>query len=110
MDKLSLQNPVFATYVIAATLMILKAVSIYSIDPKRTFTDKLEKQTGGPFGPPAFFDRSTIADKPLLRALALGLLLRPALLCTSLTCTKTSQELVLIVQGPPRGGGKPGDC
>jgi glutathione S-transferase len=26
MDKLSLQNPVFATYVIAATLMILKAV------------------------------------------------------------------------------------
>jgi len=28
MDKLSLQNPVFATYVIAATLMILKAVSM----------------------------------------------------------------------------------
>jgi glutathione S-transferase len=27
-DKLSLQNPVFATYVIAATLMILKAVSM----------------------------------------------------------------------------------
>ena len=26
MDKLSLQNPVFATYVIAATIMILKAV------------------------------------------------------------------------------------
>jgi len=28
MDKLSLQNPVFATYAIAATLMILKAVSM----------------------------------------------------------------------------------
>jgi glutathione S-transferase len=28
MDSLSLQNPVFATYVIAATLMILKAVSM----------------------------------------------------------------------------------
>ena len=27
MDKLSLQNPVFATYVIAATIMILKAVA-----------------------------------------------------------------------------------
>jgi glutathione S-transferase len=27
-DKLSLQNPLFATYVIAATLMILKAVSM----------------------------------------------------------------------------------
>jgi glutathione S-transferase len=28
MDKLSLQNPVFATYVIAATIMILKAVGM----------------------------------------------------------------------------------
>src|SRR6478752_1150799 len=28
MDMLSLQNPLFATYVIAATLMILKAVSM----------------------------------------------------------------------------------
>ncbi len=28
MDKLSLQNPVFATYVIAATVMILKAVGM----------------------------------------------------------------------------------
>ena len=28
MDKLSLQNPVFATYVIAATIMILKVVSM----------------------------------------------------------------------------------
>jgi len=28
MEKLSLQNPLFATYVIAATLMILKAVSM----------------------------------------------------------------------------------
>ncbi len=28
MDKLSLQNPLFATYVVAATIMILKAVSM----------------------------------------------------------------------------------
>ena len=28
MDKLSLQNPLFATYVIAATLMILKVVAM----------------------------------------------------------------------------------
>lgn len=28
MDKLSLQNPLFATYLVAATLMILKAVSM----------------------------------------------------------------------------------
>jgi glutathione S-transferase len=28
MEKLSLQNPLFATYVIAATLMILKSVSM----------------------------------------------------------------------------------
>lgn len=28
MDKLSLQNPIFATYVIAATIMILKAVAM----------------------------------------------------------------------------------
>ena len=28
MDKLNLQNPVFATYVIAATIMILKGVSM----------------------------------------------------------------------------------
>lgn len=28
MDKLNLQNPVFATYVIAATVMILKAVGM----------------------------------------------------------------------------------
>jgi glutathione S-transferase len=28
MDKLTLQNPVFATYVIAATVMILKGVGM----------------------------------------------------------------------------------
>ena len=28
MDRLGLQNPVFATYVIAASIMILKAVSM----------------------------------------------------------------------------------
>ena len=31
MDKLSLQNPVFATYVIAATVMILKAIGMSSL-------------------------------------------------------------------------------
>ena len=36
MDKLSLQNPVFATYVIAATVMILKAIGMSWFDLKRS--------------------------------------------------------------------------
>jgi glutathione S-transferase len=40
MDKLSLQNPVFATYVIAATLMILKAVSMSWLTVLRMLQEK----------------------------------------------------------------------
>jgi len=40
MDKLSLQNPLFATYVIAATLMILKAVSMSWLTVVRMMTVK----------------------------------------------------------------------
>jgi glutathione S-transferase len=40
MDKLSLQNPLFATYVIAAALMILKAVSMSWLTVVRMMTAK----------------------------------------------------------------------
>jgi glutathione S-transferase len=40
MDKLSLQDPVFATYVIAATLMILKAVSMSWLTVVRMMQEK----------------------------------------------------------------------
>ena len=40
MDKLSLQDPLFATYVIAATLMILKAVSMSWLTVVRMMTDR----------------------------------------------------------------------
>ena len=40
MDQLSLQNPVFATYVIAATLMILKAVSMSWLTVARMLQEK----------------------------------------------------------------------
>jgi glutathione S-transferase len=40
MDKLSLQDPVFATYVIAATLMILKAVSMSWLTVIRMLQEK----------------------------------------------------------------------
>ena len=40
MDKLSLQNPLFATYVIAATVMILKAVSMSWLTVIRMMTVK----------------------------------------------------------------------
>lgn len=40
MDKLSLQDPLFATYVIAATLMILKAVSMSWLTVVRMMTVK----------------------------------------------------------------------
>lgn len=40
MDGLSLQNPVFATYVIAATLMILKAVSMSWLTVIRMMQEK----------------------------------------------------------------------
>ena len=40
MDKLSLGNPLFATYVIAATLMILKAISMSWLTVVRMMTAK----------------------------------------------------------------------
>jgi glutathione S-transferase len=40
MDKLSLQNPLFATYVIAASLMILKAVSMSWLTVVRMMQEK----------------------------------------------------------------------
>jgi glutathione S-transferase len=40
MDKLSLQDPVFATYAIAATLMILKAVSMSWLTVVRMMQEK----------------------------------------------------------------------
>ena len=40
MDKLSLQNPVFATYVIAATIMILKAVGMSWLTVVRMMQEK----------------------------------------------------------------------
>src|SRR5580693_2307524 len=40
MGQLSLQNPVFATYVIAATLMILKAVSMSWLTVVRMMQEK----------------------------------------------------------------------
>ncbi len=40
MDSLSLQNPLFATYVIAATLMILKAVSMSWLTIVRMMQEK----------------------------------------------------------------------
>jgi glutathione S-transferase len=42
MDKLSLQNPVFATYVIAATIMILKAAAM----PWLTVVRMMQEQGG----------------------------------------------------------------
>ena len=40
MDKLGLQNPVFATYVIAATIMILKAVAMSWLTVQRMMQEK----------------------------------------------------------------------
>ncbi len=40
MDKLGLQNPVFATYVIAATIMILKAVAMSWLTVLRMMQEK----------------------------------------------------------------------
>jgi glutathione S-transferase len=40
MDKLSLQDPLFATYVVAATLMILKAVGMSWLTVVRMMTER----------------------------------------------------------------------
>ena len=52
MDQLSLQNPVFATYVISATLMILKAVSMSWLTVVRMMHPNQEKMHQG-FAEPA---------------------------------------------------------
>ena len=58
MDKLSLQNPVFATYVIAATLMILKAVSMSWLTVNRMM------QVKGGFRSPEDIKRTPLNREP----------------------------------------------
>jgi glutathione S-transferase len=58
MDKLSLQNPVFATYVIAATLMILKAVSMSWLTVIRMM------QVKGGFRSPEDIKKTPLNPKP----------------------------------------------
>jgi len=58
MDKLSLQNPVFATYVIAATLMILKAVSMSWLTVVRMM------QVNGGFRSPEDLKKTPFNPKP----------------------------------------------
>jgi len=58
MDKLSLQNPVFATYVIAATLMILKAVSMSWLTVVRMM------QVKGGFRSPEDIKKTPLNPKP----------------------------------------------
>lgn len=56
MDNLSLQNPMFATYVIAATLVILKAVSMSWLTVVRMMQAK-----GGFRSPPPAIEKSNAA-------------------------------------------------
>jgi glutathione S-transferase len=58
MDKLSLQNPVFATYVIAATIMILKAVSMSWLTVVRMM------QVKGGFRSPEDIKRTPLNPEP----------------------------------------------
>lgn len=58
MDNLSLQNPVFATYVIAATLMILKAVGMSWLTVARMM------QVKGGFRAPEDLRRTTLNPAP----------------------------------------------
>ena len=58
MDKLTLQNPVFATYVIAATVMILKAVSMSWLTVFRMF------QVKGGFRSPEDVRRTALNPEP----------------------------------------------
>jgi glutathione S-transferase len=58
LDQLSLQNPVFATYVIAATLMILKAVGMSWLTVVRML------QVKGGFRSPEDLRRTPINPKP----------------------------------------------
>lgn len=58
MDKLSLQNPVFATYAIAATIMILKAVSMSWLTVVRMM------QVKGGFRSPEDIKKTTLNPDP----------------------------------------------
>ncbi len=64
MEKLSLQNPVFATYAIAATLMILKAVSMSWLTVVRMM------QVKGGFRSPEDLQKTPLNPKPNPKQLA----------------------------------------
>lgn len=63
MDKVSLHNPVFATYVVAATLMILKAVSMSWLTVVRMMQEK------GGFRSPEDIKKTTLNPEPNPRQL-----------------------------------------
>ena len=63
MDKLSLQNPVFATYVIAATIMILKGVSMSWLTVFRMM------QAKGGFRSPEDIKKTPLNPEPNLKQL-----------------------------------------
>src|SRR5580704_5656239 len=63
MDKLSLQNPVFATYVIAATIMILKGVSMSWLTVLRMM------QVKGGFRSPEDIKKTPLNPEPNLKQL-----------------------------------------
>jgi glutathione S-transferase len=63
MDKLSLQNPLFATYVIAASLMILKAVSMSWLTVVRML------QVNGGFRSPEDIRKTALNPEPNPRQL-----------------------------------------
>ena len=58
MDKISLQNPVFATYAIAATIMILKAVGMSWLTVVRMTQEK------GGFRSPEDIRKTTLIPSP----------------------------------------------
>jgi glutathione S-transferase len=64
LEKLSLQNPVFATYAIAATLMILKAVSMSWLTVVRMM------QVKGGFRSPEDLQKTPLNPKPNPKQLA----------------------------------------
>ena len=64
MEKLSLQNPVFATYAIAATLMILKGVSMSWLTVVRMM------QVKGGFRSPEDLQKTPLNPKPNPKQLA----------------------------------------
>src|SRR5436309_443193 len=63
MDKLSLQNPVFATYAIAATIMILKAVGMSWLTVVRMMQEK------GGFRSPEDIRKTSLNPEPNPRQL-----------------------------------------